>query len=460
MTATVGDAGRMTPAGARSIGISYQELLKTDTRAVPGLLTTESPMEPGVTRVPAERYYAKRIHDLEVEKLWKRVWQMAGREEDIPNVGDYLVYDIASLSFLVVRTRENEIKAFHNACLHRGRQLREWAGTKATEFRCPFHGWCWELDGTLKEVVNQWDFPEVNEKEYHLPEVKVGTWAGFIFINPDTEAGSLEDFLGDLPKHFARWPLEKRFKQAHVAKILRCNWKAGQEAFMEAYHVVATHPQLLASLGDSNSQYDVFGNFARAISPGGVPSPHMRAKPSEQEVLNALFDRQLDDPELVTVPEGTTARELAASMGREQMRGIIGAEADTYCDAEYTDSFYFTQFPNFHPWGGFNRIVYRFRPNGDNPDECIMECMFLSPWPEGEPRPPAAPIHFLDADQDWVEAPELGMLARVFNQDVYNLPKVQVGLKAMKNPEVVFASYGETKIRHFHRLWEAWVSVE
>jgi nitrite reductase/ring-hydroxylating ferredoxin subunit len=457
---TVGDQGRLTEAGYRSAGTLYQELLDQDSRPVPEVLRLESPIQPGVTRVPAEQYYSKAIHDREVEKIWKRVWQMACREEDIPEVGDYIVYDIAHLSFLVVRSAPDRIQAFHNACLHRGRQLREFDGRGAQEFRCPFHGWCWEIDGSLKEVVCQWDFPEVNERDYHLPEVKVGTWGGFVFINPDPDAEPLEQFLGDLPRHFERWDLANRFKQAHVAKILRCNWKVAQEAFMEAYHVVATHPQLLNGIGDSNSQYDVFGNFSRAITPNGTPSPHLRETPSQQDMLDAMFDRNLDTPPLAEVPPGMGARQFAAMLSREGMRAVIGDEADTYCDAEYLDSFYFTVFPNFHPWGAFNRITYRFRPHGDNPDECIMECMFLAPWPKGEPKPPAAPIHWLGPDDDWADAPELGMLARVFNQDTFNIPKVQLGLKTMKRPEVVFASYNETKIRHFHQLYDRWMELE
>jgi phenylpropionate dioxygenase-like ring-hydroxylating dioxygenase large terminal subunit len=460
MAATMVDTGRMTPAGPRSSGISYQELLNTDTHPVPDILRIESPLPTGGVQVPAERYYSQEIHFEEVEKIWKRAWQMACREEDIPEVGDYIIYDIASLSFLVVRTAEDTIQAYYNACLHRGRQLREWGGKRAQEFRCPFHGWAWEIDGTIKDIVCEWDFPQVDRKDYNLPQVKVGTWGGFVFINPDENAEPLESFLGDLPKHFERYQLEKRFKQAHVAKILRVNWKAAQEAFMEAYHVVATHPQLLASLGDSNSQYDVFGNFARAISPNGTPSPHLPYQPSEQEMLDAMFDKQLDEPSVLVVPEGRTAREMAAAASREGLRPVIGNKVDEFCDAEFNDAFYFTLFPNMHPWGGFNRITYRFRPYGDNPDMCIMECMFLAPYNEDEGRPPAADIHWLGPDDDWTEAPELGMLARVFNQDTYNLPKVQIGMKTMKNPVLNFASYNETKLRWFHQLYEKWMAAE
>jgi phenylpropionate dioxygenase-like ring-hydroxylating dioxygenase large terminal subunit len=460
VTTTTGDSGRITAEGFRSSGPLYQEILDRDSRPVPSVLRLQSPLPPGVTRVPAERYTSPEFHRLEVEKLWKRVWQMACREEDIPEVGDYTIYDIADLSFLIVRTTENQVKAFYNACLHRGRQLREFDGKRASEFRCPFHGWAWEIDGRLKDVTCPWDFPDVRPDTFRLPEAKVGRWGGFIFINPNPAAEPLEDFLGDLPRHFERWSLEKRYKEVHVAKILRCNWKVAQEAFMEAYHVVATHPQILQNLGDSNSQYDVFGNFSRAITPSGVPSPHLKQRPTEQEILDSMLDKQLDEPSPILVPAGKTAREVAAEKSREAMRAIIGEEAEEYCDAEYIDAIYYTVFPNFHPWGGFSRIVYRFRPYGNDPDMSIMECMYLSPVPKGQDRPKSAPIHWLGPDDDWVKAPELGMLARVFNQDTFNIPKVQLGLKSMKNPYVTFASYNETKIRHFHQLLGRWLELE
>ena len=97
--------------------------------------------------------------------------------------------------------------------------------------------------------------------EWSLPEVRVGTWGGFVFINMDPDAEPLESFLGDLPEHFAKWPLEQRYKAVHVAKVFPTNWKVVQEAFMEAFHVVATHPQLLAGIGDANSQYDWNGQL-------------------------------------------------------------------------------------------------------------------------------------------------------------------------------------------------------
>ena len=503
----------------RSAGVNYQELLDADSHPVRDILRVESPMAPGPTRVPVERYFSKEFHDLEVEKVWKRVWQMACHEDDIPDVGDYHVYDIAELSFLVVRSAPDEFKAFHNACLHRGRLLREQDGKWASELRCAFHGWSWRLDGSLKEVPCQWDFPSLKPDEYRLPEVQLGRWGGFIFINPDLGAEPLDRYLGDLSDHFTLLPYERRYKQAHVAKILRCNWKVAQEAFMEAYHVVATHPVILGGIGDANSKYDVFGNYSRAISSNGIPSPHLRGLPPQEPLADArlytrvrhplsgdVYERigegrvqvttrdgrvgtfsddgrriegeigqvdpnmcdwvggkQLPGADDVPGPggqlgAGENLRAAMAAPQREQLRATLGDAVDQISDAELVDSIYLTVFPNFHPWGSFNPIVYRFRPNGSNPDESIHECMFFAPAPAGEKRPPAAPIHWLGPDDDWTQAPELGMLAKVFNQDVYNMPRVQKGLKTMKQPHVIFADYGETKPRHFHELLEEWIT--
>jgi len=501
----------------RSSGITYQQLLDEDSHPVPEIMRTQSPMPPGPTIVPADRYYSKAFHDLEVEKLWSRVWQMACHEDDIPDVGDYNVYEIAHLSFLIVRTGEDEFKAYHNACLHRGRMLKIKDGKRAREFRCAFHGWAWHTDGRLKEVPCHWDFPTVSEETHSLPEVKLGRWGGFLFINPDPQAEPLEDFIGNLSDQFPNLPYEKRYKVAHVAKILRCNWKIAQEAFSEAYHVIATHPTILGSIGDANTQYDVFGNYSRAMSPNFTPSPHLtgpveplddarlytrqrhaltghvyergedglvhvtnregvtsKFKPDaawvegpltqpDPNMCNWIGGEQLEGAEGVPapappeVPEGQNLRQVMAAPVREMFRGTLGDAVDNVPDAELLDSIYLTLFPNFHPWGSFNQIVYRFRPNGDNPEECIHECMYMAPSPDGDNRPPPAPVHWLGPDDDWVEAPELGMLTKVFNQDIVNMPEVQRGLKMLKNPEVIYANYGETKVRHFQELLTEWV---
>jgi phenylpropionate dioxygenase-like ring-hydroxylating dioxygenase large terminal subunit len=380
---------------------------------------------------------------------------MACREEDIPEVGDHEVYEVGPISILVVRTGPDEIKAFHNACLHRGRRLRAEAG-RFSQIRCPFHGWTWNLDGTLAEIPCRWDFPDLKLEENSLPEVQVGFWGGFVFVNPDPDAGPLEDFLGDLSRHFERWPLEDRYKELHVARVMPCNWKVAQEAFMEAYHVIATHPQLLLAIGDSNSQYDVWPTFSRAITPNGTPSPHLSEPSGEQEMVDSMTLRGIDDPPLLHVPEGRGARETVALTARMQLQALVPG-VHQLSDAELVDSFYYTVFPNFHPWGAYNRLSYRFRPFENDPDRSVMEVMYLSPF-RGK-RPPAAKVRWIGDDEDWTQVPEIGFLSRVFNQDTANLGHVQRGLHASVRSHLQLGRYQEAKIRHFHSLLERHVNA-
>src|SRR5580698_7610293 len=112
------------------------------------------PQEPLDPFIPASHYTSRAHAELENERLWPRVWQVACREEDIPQVGDFYTYDIVDDSIIVVRTSPDEIKAFHNACSHRGRRLTAGCG-HTTRFHCRFHGWQFGLDGKPRHVVDR-----------------------------------------------------------------------------------------------------------------------------------------------------------------------------------------------------------------------------------------------------------------------------------------------------------------
>ena len=434
----------------RSPGITYQQLLDQDSRPVPDVLRLQSPKGMGLQRYSVKRYTSAAWHELEVERLWKKVWQFTCREEDIPEPGDHYRYDIAGMSFLIVRTEAGELKAYPNACLHRGRMLKEFDGN-AAELRCPFHGFCWKLDGQLKDIPADWDFPQIDQSDFSLPEIPLAVWAGFIFINPDQDCDPFDAFIKDLAEQFERWNLGGLYKQAHAAKVMPCNWKIAQEAFCEAFHVNATHPQIMRSIGDVNSQVDVWENCSRVITAGGTHSP-LLTDVSNPDLIRAMMD--LDhDAEVPEIPEGVSLRTFLADRSRENLKAIAGDRAETYCDAELMDSLDYTLFPNFHPWGAFNGIVYRFRPNGNDHRSSIMECMMLAPF-EGE-RPPAAKVHWLEEDETWSSV--LGFLGKVFDQDSFNMPKVQQGLEATYMDGIVLSGYQESKVRWLHHKLTEWV---
>jgi phenylpropionate dioxygenase-like ring-hydroxylating dioxygenase large terminal subunit len=447
-------AGRAFGA-ARSPGITYQQLLDTDTHAVPEVLRIEHPQYLGCEDVDGSRYTSRGWHELEVEHLWRRVWQFACRADEIPEVGDYCLYEIVNDSYLVMRTADG-IRAYVNACLHRGRQLKEYSG-RCTELRCPFHGFAWKLDGSLKDIPADWDFPHIDADSFSLPEAQVGEWAGFVFINPDVHnTETLHDFLGEIVDQFRVWDLERRYTEAHVAKVIPANWKIVQEAFCEAYHVNATHPQIMRYIGDTNSQVDVWENFARVITPGGTPSPLLDSAPTQDEMMRTMMDVRVDQISPIPLDESASMRATAAAASRARWRQAAGDEwVDSMSDAEMMDSIDYTIFPNLHPWGAFNRIVYRFRPNGDDHRSSIMECIFLAPY-QGE-RPPPAPIHWLEDFETFTDAPELGMLGKVFDQDLFNMAKVQRGLETTRKPGITLANYQESKVRWLHHKLGEWI---
>jgi phenylpropionate dioxygenase-like ring-hydroxylating dioxygenase large terminal subunit len=429
---------------------TFHEALPNSTREKIPVLWKEGKLGENSADISTRRIVSRESHELEKKHIWSKVWQFVCREEHIPNVGDQHVYDICDKSYLIVRTAPDVINAFVNSCLHRGRLLREYNGN-ANEIRCPFHSFRWNLDGSIRAIPCRSEFTHRSKDDWALPKAKVAIWEGFVFINPDPNAESLETYLGELPQHFARWHLSDRFVAAHVSKVIGCNWKVAQEAFMESFHVTTTHPQASAAMNDQNSINDAFGNISRAMALFATPSPLMSGEVTNQEVVDAMLERLPDEPPIMTVPQGLGAREFMGEAQRERLRATIGDQVDELEQTELVDIFYYSVFPNFHPWGAFNELVYRFRPNGDEHRESIMEVLYLQTFKAGE-RPPPAVVTHLDIRQEFVEATELGNLARIFDQDVFNLPKVQRGLEASAKGFITLTAYQELKIRHFYEL--------
>ena len=444
-------------------GPSVQELLNRERRPVPPALRQERNdyvAEPYRGEIDRECYFSPEFYRLEADRMWSRTWQMACRVEEIPNIGDHVVYEIADKSLIVMRSSATEIKAFHNVCLHRGRILRE-TGGHVTNLRCKFHGFAWRIDGTLSSVPCRWDFPNLKDEEFSLPEAKVAQWGGFVFVNMDPGAISLEEYLLDVPEHFSEWNLESRYIAAHVGIVVDANWKVAVEASLEAMHVVATHPQVLSYMGDTNAQYDARKDrphYSRLISPMGVPSPFVAGRTSEQETLESLFPGQ-------ELPAGMTAREYAGELFRELMKQQTrGKDFSTASDSEMLDLIIYSVFPNFYLQGAYflnSTLFYRYRPWGRDPERCLWEVYLLLVAPQSAPVPPPPPLHLLDPGQTLADAAELSpFLGPFLAQDLGNMAWVQKGLRAASRSVPILSQYQESQIRHFHRTLDMYLFGE
>lgn len=441
----------------------FQRLLEQETVPVPAHLAASNPGF-GDEDLPVERYTSHEFHRLEAERLWPKVWQFVGREEQIPKPGDHLVYDIVDHSIIVLRGDDGVIRGFHNSCLHRGRALRSGDGCVG-QLKCPYHGFTWDLRGRLESIPCAWDFKHLKREELELPQVRVESWAGFVFINLDPDAPPLLEYLDVLPEHFKEYQFERAVVLAHVRKRIPCNWKVAQEAFMESMHTRATHPQIMTFTGCVDSQYDMYGdNLSRSVTPMAVVSPHLEGV-SEAKTLYDILEGSgrmaSSDAEAYTLPEGMSARQYIAEINRELFGQAAGVDLSQATIAELVDAILYSVFPNTQIWSGWGaNIVYRAIPDGDNHESCIYDAIVLGRYPEGQPCPPTAPVHVLGDDEPFSAAPEIGALGPVFDQDMRNLPHMMKGLKASKKGTVSLASYQESRIRHHHLTLDKYLGLD
>ncbi|MGI9326343.1 MAG: aromatic ring-hydroxylating oxygenase subunit alpha [Pseudomonadales bacterium] len=448
-----------------------QEVYLDDTIAPPPGLRNTSAEDMSSADIPVERYLSYEWHRQEVEHVWKKTWQVACRVEEIPDPGDHVVYDIVDDSVIVVRTKAGEIIALTNSCLHRGTTLADDYGHKDC-FRCPYHGWQYDLEGKLEFVPGDWDFSHLPLKDLTLPKVQIGFWAGFVFINLDPNCKPLADYLGVLPDHLDDFNIDDRYKAVHVSQVVPCNWKAAQEAFIEGYHVAQTHYDKdasghIAAKGaaatnlDTSIQYDYWSpHVTRLIMVGGLPSGYVaKDLPDEQAIADAYFGRRPGNA--VKLQPGQTAREAIVQHNRNIWSDMHNRDLSTVSDAEMIDQIQYTLFPNFTVWPTIVApLIYRFRPNGDDPESAIYEIWMLFPKSDDGTHPEPMQDKRLGPNEPWASVKELGSYGPVIDQDTPNFPRIQKGMKASQKKAISLANYQESRIRAFHETLEQYLEGE
>jgi phenylpropionate dioxygenase-like ring-hydroxylating dioxygenase large terminal subunit len=185
----------------------------------------------------AERFEAER-------EIFSKVWLFAGRAEQVERPGDWFVteIEICKASVIIVNDRREGIQAFHNVCLHRGMKLVWEPHGHDALFTCPYHAWSYATDGRLRALPDEKNFPQVCRSEQRLKAVSIDSWAGFLFINLDPDPQqTLEQFLGQISQKLLQAPFEEYPRSASLTSQMDANWKLGNEASGEGYHVSSLH---------------------------------------------------------------------------------------------------------------------------------------------------------------------------------------------------------------------------
>lgn len=198
--------------------------------------------------LPAWAYHSQTLFELEADKVFVTHWQVAGHVNDIPAKGDWLTFDMLGERALVMRGRDGVVRAFHNQCRHRGARLADGPqGHCRGAMVCPFHGWVYNTDGTLRGPARPETFDDIDRGAFGLLPIELDVWQGFLFLrfqpgpqpSPARMMAAFEpdfadyDAEGLLPVGAAPWQSE-----------LKVNWKSARDVDNEGYHVAMAHPAL------------------------------------------------------------------------------------------------------------------------------------------------------------------------------------------------------------------------
>ena len=404
-------------------------------------------------RARKERYVDPDFFQMEAERLWPRVWQMACRLEEIPAPRHFVEYEFLDQSVVVVRTDDLGVVAFENACRHRGVRVAEGRGRCESGFTCPFHGWCYGPDGTNTVVTKPKTFAPHNlaREDLDLSAVRCEIWGGCAWINLDPAAPPLRACLEPFATVFDAWQVETMGSEWWYACRLPVNWKLAEAAFMEQYHVVQTHPQLAIPSrfprrdGSSDARTLVDGeiHYLRTMSEGMAGMVHA----TDVAVAETLRDVALpDDPALALATWKRTLNDAVVQYHRAA--GSVIPDLNDLEDRGLNEPMGYG-FPHYFVLPMYSSASsYRFRPVG--PEETLMEIWSLTRFPEGTDRPPPLPPEVWDYDDPrWPPIPA---------QDFSNLPRQQRGLHAQGFEYMRLSEQAEGGVANFERTVDGFLA--
>ncbi|GAC1407445.1 MAG: aromatic ring-hydroxylating dioxygenase subunit alpha [Novosphingobium sp.] len=419
-------------------------------------------------RIPTPRYYDETFYQAECDKVWPHVWQMACRLELIPNEGDWIEYSNLGKSVIVVRAKSG-VKAYHNACRHRGVPLVPEGGFgnyKVQGFICPFHGWRFNTEGKCTFVYGKHMFSEhqLDQDDLNLRPCRVETWGGLAWINHDDAAPGLHETYGPVLDRLDAHGKSNLKAEWWFATKLPANWKIAMEAFMEGYHVMRTHPQLQkAAPALYNGMYGMdTGGIGAAINPNWSMKENIASQVLTLELLSegmagmvhakevaiakAMPDLELpEDPQQALMTWYGTLQHMITTQLRAAGENVPDLNAVAVSDPVNSVEFLF---PHYFMLPFFTSMsAYRIRPTG--PEECIFELWSLTHVAEGVD-------HHVPTEPTWLPY-DSDQFPPIPRQDYGNIPIQQKGVHASGFDFMRLSHEKEGMISNYNRIIDGYL---
>ncbi len=431
------------------------------TPATTGGIPRDKAPEPELSSKPitGDRYYAADFAAKEADALFPRVWQVAGRVDQIPEPGDYVTYEIGRDSILCVRGDDGVVRAFYNVCQHRGNRLvSAAAGSLAGgDFQCAYHGWRFGDEGTLNWVPDEDDFLQGSPcGKRNLVEILSDTWAGFIWFNMDPDAKPLREWLSPVADHLDGYRMENMKRTHWVTVEGNFNWKCVQDNFNESYHLPYVHPETIASMNEHHSacQFDLYpSGHCRMLMPGGGPGDHYQGR-AERTFKSLQQDFEFWEFDAEPYRENLSGLRVALQQRKRELGNAKGYDFSNYSDEQLTDHYHYTIFPNISfsmkPDGC---IWLRSAPHPTDPEKCLFDMWYLTQFPEGVTEYYSNSMHdFVSIDaQVEHQTGKAGEVScgRGIDQDVAIWDSQHAGLRS-RGFQGEYMPHQERRIRFFH----------
>ena len=408
------------------------------------------------TLVPAERYHSTLFARLETERMWPRVWQVACSVDHVAEPGDYFEYRCGPYSVLIVRGDDGTLRGFQNVCRHRGNSLCAGSGSELRELRCGYHGWTWDLTGTLRRVPHRKGFGELRMADLPLLPVSVAEWERLVFVNLDATAMPLSDYLEQVPNDIA-WNRLGEFRcYATMTIEVDANWKTIADGFSETYHIQTLHPELHRCMDDVFAPQVIWGHTGKSEQLYGVPSPNTAGVLTDADVWAAYACTQgalMGVAEDAPYPEdeclpGETVADLIARRTRS-FAASRGVDLNWATTDQVMRLHQYNVFPNLTLLTNADHLTVMSSRPGSDPDHGELVMMLWMRMPPGAPRNKPADVR-LRADE---AHPGL-----VLTQDITVLPGLQRGLHQPGLTHLVLSNE-ERRVINMHRNLERYLEL-
>lgn len=420
----------------------------------------------GLEKLAGERYYSLEFMRAEWENIWTKTWQLVARVDEFSEPGAFYVHELGKESFLFVKGDDGQIRGFYNVCQHRGNRLCQADHGVLETFTCPFHGWQWANDGSLKRVMDPQFFRQfdggVPADELALSPVKIDMWGGWLWFNMDHDACPLAEYLGAPGTHLETYEFEKFHLIDYQTFEWNGNWKHAWDAFNESYHFGALHPDMIEFGEGHDIPIELLGIHSRMLNFNRTVSEIVE----DQESFTPLRKHMMT--------AGANGEEAdysgpAKDVHLEEIRRRRAMENETYLpfkhmnDEQLVHQYHYSFFPNTTftqtPDGG---AVFRYRPHATDPNRCYYDFFILAHLPPGTPKIQRPP-HKTHAHEDGIDYAQAfdgtfdPILANVLAQDGSNMVTMQAGVQSDSFKGMNLCEQ-ELRLRHFHKTIDDFIA--